>query len=54
MLYWALIFLTVAIIAAIFGFSGIAAVSVDLARILFFIFVVLFAVTLVANLVYGD
>lgn len=44
MLNWALGFLIVAIIAAVFGFGGIAAVSVDIAKILFFVFIVLFAI----------
>jgi len=38
MLGWALIFIVVAIIARIFGFTGIATVATDFARILFFIF----------------
>lgn len=44
MLQWAVTFLVVALIAAVLGFGGIAAVSVELARTIFFIFVVLFVV----------
>lgn len=40
MLYWAVIFLIVAIISGIFGFGGIATTSAGIAQILFFIFVV--------------
>jgi uncharacterized membrane protein YtjA (UPF0391 family) len=47
MLRAALLFLIVAIIAAVFGFGGIAGVSVDFARILFFVFLILFVVSLV-------
>ena len=47
MLWWAFVFLIVAIIAAIFGFGGIAAGAVSIAKILFFIFVVLFLVSLI-------
>lgn len=47
MLRAALVFLVVAIIAAVFGFGGIANVSTDFARILFFLFLVLFVVSLV-------
>jgi uncharacterized membrane protein YtjA (UPF0391 family) len=47
MLRWTVIFFIIAIVAAIFGFGGIAAGAVDIARILFFIFVVLFVVTLI-------
>jgi uncharacterized membrane protein YtjA (UPF0391 family) len=47
MLYWALVFLIVAIVAAIFGFGGIAVASAGIAKILFFIFLVLFVVSLI-------
>jgi uncharacterized membrane protein YtjA (UPF0391 family) len=51
MLNWALIFLAVALAAAVFGFGGIASASAGIAQILFFVFLALFAVTLIANLV---
>jgi uncharacterized membrane protein YtjA (UPF0391 family) len=47
LLKWALIFLVVSIIAAVFGFTGISAASADIARILFYFFVVIFIVLLV-------
>lgn len=50
MLGWALTFLVVALIAALFGFGGIAVASAGIAKILFFVFLVLFAVSLVASL----
>ena len=50
MLRWAVIFLLVAIIAAVFGFGGIAAAATDIARILFFIFLVLFVVVLILGI----
>ncbi len=50
MLYWAVGFLIVAVIAAVFGFGGIATASVGIAKILFFLFVVLFVVMLVLGL----
>ena|SRR5437588_12766635 len=46
MLWYAWVFLVVAIIAAIFGFGGIAAASVGIAKILFFVFIVLFIISL--------
>lgn len=46
LLKWALIFFLISIVAAIFGFGGISAAAADVARILFFIFVVIFLVTL--------
>ncbi len=49
MLRWALIFFVVAIIAAIFGFGGIAAGAVSIARILFWIFVILFLLSLIGG-----
>jgi uncharacterized membrane protein YtjA (UPF0391 family) len=36
MLYWALVFLIVAIIAAIFGFGGVAVAAAGIAKLLFF------------------
>jgi len=50
MLSWALIFFVVAIIAAIFGFGGIAVASAGIAKILFFVFIVMFAVSLVMSM----
>jgi uncharacterized membrane protein YtjA (UPF0391 family) len=47
MLRWTLIFLVIAIIAAIFGFGNIAAGATSIARILFFIFIVLFLLSLI-------
>ena len=49
MLRWALLFLVVAIIAGALGFGGIASGATDFARILFFIFLVLFFVALIVG-----
>ncbi len=51
MLHYAVVFFVVALVAALFGFGGIAAGAVEIAKILFFIFVVLFVVSLIAGLV---
>jgi uncharacterized membrane protein YtjA (UPF0391 family) len=51
MLGWALVFFIVAIIAAVFGFGGIAAAAAGVAKILFYVFLVAFLVMLVAGLV---
>jgi uncharacterized membrane protein YtjA (UPF0391 family) len=51
MLRYAIIFFVIAIIAAVFGFGGIAAGATEIAKILFFIFIVLFIVSLVAGLI---
>ncbi|MCK5859704.1 DUF1328 domain-containing protein [Abyssibacter sp.] len=53
MLRLAIGFFIVAIIAAVFGFGGIAAAATDIAKILFFIFVVLFVLALIAGAVRG-
>jgi len=53
MLRWAAAFLVIAIIAAIFGYGGIAAGSVEIARILFFFFLVAFVASLIWALVTG-
>jgi uncharacterized membrane protein YtjA (UPF0391 family) len=47
MLRYSIIFFIVAIIAAVFGFGGIAAGAVSIAKILFFVFLVLFLVSLI-------
>lgn len=51
MLGWALTFLIVALIAAVFGFGGIATASAGIAQILFFVFLALFVATLIMRAV---
>jgi uncharacterized membrane protein YtjA (UPF0391 family) len=41
LLKWALIFLVISLIAALFGFGGISEGAADIAKVLFFIFVVI-------------
>jgi uncharacterized membrane protein YtjA (UPF0391 family) len=53
MLAWAIIFFVVALIAALFGFSTIAVGAAGIAKILFFVFLVLFVISLVMHLVRG-
>jgi uncharacterized membrane protein YtjA (UPF0391 family) len=50
MLNYAVIFLVIALIAAVFGFGGIAAGAVEIAKILFFIFIILAVVSFVISL----
>lgn len=50
MLRWALIFFVVAIIASIFGFTGIAEGAADIAKIIFYIFLVLVIGSLILGL----
>lgn len=54
MLKWALVFLVVAIIAAVFGFGGIAAGAAGIAKILFYVFLGVFLLMLVAGLMRGS
>ncbi len=49
MLYWALVFLIVALVAAVFGFTGVYVAAAGIAKILFFVFVVLFLLSLLAG-----
>lgn len=49
MLSWALTFLIIAIIAAVFGFTGIYVAAASIAKVLFFVFLVLFVVSLLAG-----
>ena len=49
MLRWALTFLVVALIAALFGFTNVAGTSIVAARILFFVFLVLFVISLITG-----
>lgn len=53
MLGWAVTFFIVAIIAAVLGFGGIASASAGIAQILFFVFLALFVIALIANAVRG-
>lgn len=46
MLHWSLTFLVVALVAAFFGYSGIAGQSIEFARILFFLFLIFFFISL--------
>jgi uncharacterized membrane protein YtjA (UPF0391 family) len=48
-LYWAAVFLVIALIAGVFGFGFVASASAGMAKVLFFIFVVLFVLSLVTH-----
>ena len=49
MLRWALIFFVVALLAAVLGFTGVAVAAAGVAKVLFFLFVILFLVTLLGH-----
>lgn len=46
MLGWTVTFLVIALLAGALGFTGVAGTAVGIAKILFFIFLVLFLITL--------
>lgn len=50
MLHYAVVFFVIALIAALFGFGGIAAGAVSIAKTLFFIFIIL----AVASFIFGS
>ena len=53
MLGWAITFLLVALVAAVFGFGGIAGTAVEIAKLIFFVAIVLFAISAVIGLLRG-
>ncbi|MBD1549553.1 DUF1328 domain-containing protein [Roseibium aggregatum] len=50
---WAITFLIVALIAAVLGFGGIAGTAVSIAKLIFFVALILFAISLVYSLITG-
>ena len=54
MLGWALTFLIVALVAAAFGFGGIASASAGIAQILFFVFLALFIFAIISRFMGGN
>lgn len=53
MLRWALVFLVLALVAGLLGFTNVAGQSMYIAKILFFIFLVVFVVGLIYSLITG-
>jgi len=49
MLYYALVFFIIAVIAGLLGFGVVASAAAGIAKILFFVFLVLFIVTLIGH-----
>lgn len=49
MLYWALMFLVIAILAGLLGFGAISFAAAGIAKICFFLFLILFIVSLVSH-----
>jgi uncharacterized membrane protein YtjA (UPF0391 family) len=53
MLGWAMTFLIVALIAAVLGFGGIAGFAVEIAKIIFFVAIILFVISAIFGLMRG-
>jgi len=53
MLSWAVSFLVIALIAAFFGWGNLASTSAGMAQILFFVFLVAFAISAIAGALRG-
>jgi uncharacterized membrane protein YtjA (UPF0391 family) len=51
MLRWTLLFLVVAIVAGIFGFAGVMVAAAGIAKLLFYVFLVLFVFSLAMSIV---
>jgi uncharacterized membrane protein YtjA (UPF0391 family) len=49
MLHWSLVFLVIALIAGVLGFSSIYVAAAGIAKILFFVFLVLFVISLLTG-----
>jgi uncharacterized membrane protein YtjA (UPF0391 family) len=54
LLKWAAIFFVIALIAAAFGFTGIAAGAASIAKVLFYLFLGIFVVFLIAGIIVGN
>lgn len=53
MISWAITFLVIALIAAILGFGGIAGTAVGIAKIIFFVAIVLFLISAIFGVIRG-
>jgi uncharacterized membrane protein YtjA (UPF0391 family) len=49
MLYWALVFLVIAIVAGLLGFGAIAFAAAGIAKLCFFVFLILFIISLIGH-----
>lgn len=50
MLGWVLTFLVIALIAGLLGFTAVAGAAIGVAKIVFFVFIILFLVSLVMHM----
>lgn len=54
MIYWAIVFFVVAVLAGVLAFGGMVSAATSIAQILFFVFSVLFAAALVSRALRDD
>jgi uncharacterized membrane protein YtjA (UPF0391 family) len=54
MLRWALIFLVLGLVAALFGFTSVAGTAIGIAKILFYVFLGLFLISLLVGMTSGS
>jgi uncharacterized membrane protein YtjA (UPF0391 family) len=50
LLYWAVVFLIIALIAAFLGFGGVAGVATDGARLLFWVAIILVVISFIGGI----
>ena len=50
MLYWAFVFLVIGLVAALFGFTGVAGASFGIAKVLAGLFLVVFLILLIVGM----
>ncbi len=53
MLNWAITFLVIALIAAVLGFGGIAGTAISIAKLIFYVAIILFVISAVVSLMRG-
>lgn len=53
MMSWVVTFLIIALVAGLLGFGGVAGASIEIAKIVFFVAIVLFLISAVVGLVRG-
>jgi uncharacterized membrane protein YtjA (UPF0391 family) len=51
MLRWAVIFFVIALVAGILGFAGIMVAAAGIAKLLFYVFLILFLLSLIGSLI---
>jgi len=53
MIGWAVTFLVIALIAAVLGFGGLAGTAIEIAKIIFFVAIILFLISAVFGFMRG-